>query len=90
VLANKLLPWRREAGLPGIATTILHATMAGSALKRQQNLEQNLADLYLKINVESVGMFQFEARDHATQLGYEEAIGPLKAWVAASPKTRSR
>jgi predicted acylesterase/phospholipase RssA len=84
VLANKLLPWREPTALPGIASTILRATFAGSALKRQQALEQNLADVYLHINVEAVGMFQFDARDQAAQLGYEGAIEPLKAWAAES------
>jgi predicted acylesterase/phospholipase RssA len=81
VLWNKLLPWREGPALPGIASTIMQATLAGSALKRQQNLEQNLADVYLNIDVEAVGMFQFEAREQAAQLGYDAVIEPLKAWA---------
>ena len=80
VLANKLLPWRRATAVPGIASTILQATVAGSALKRQQMLEQNLADVYLNINVQGVGMLQFDAQEEAAQLGYDGAIEPLRAW----------
>ncbi|MCB1679244.1 MAG: cyclic nucleotide-binding domain-containing protein [Halioglobus sp.] len=81
VLANKLLPWREPPALPGIASTIMRATFAGSSLKRQQALEQNLADVYLHIDVEAVGMFKFEAREQAAQLGYDGAIAPLRAWA---------
>jgi predicted acylesterase/phospholipase RssA len=81
VLANKLLPWREASAVPGMASTILQATVAGSELKRQQILEQNLADVYLNINVEGVGMLQFDARDEAAQLGYDGAIEPLRAWA---------
>ena len=81
VLANKLLPWREAPAVPGMASTIMQATVAGSALKRQQILEQNLADVYLNINVEDIGMLQFDARDEAAQLGYDGAIEPLRAWA---------
>lgn len=80
VLADKLLPWRKSVAVPGIASTILQATVAGSALKRQQVLEQKLVDLYLNINVESVGALQFDAREQAAQLGYEGSIEPLQEW----------
>jgi len=83
VLVNKLLPWREPSAVPGIASTILRATLAGSALKRQQSLEQHLADVYLNINVEGVGLFQFDARDRAAQIGYEGTIEPLKRWAEA-------
>lgn len=80
VLANKLLPWGDGPALPGIASTIMQAMVAGSALKRQQSLEQNLADVYLNIDVEAVGMFQFDARELAARLGYEGAVAPLRSW----------
>jgi predicted acylesterase/phospholipase RssA/CRP-like cAMP-binding protein len=81
VLANKLLPWRKSIAVPGIASTILQATVAGSALKRQQMLEQKLADVYININVEGVGALQFDAREQAAQFGYDGAIEPLQGWA---------
>ena len=81
MLLHRLLPWREATPVPGIAGTILQATVAGSALKRQQMLEQKLADVYLNIDVKSVGLLQFDAREEASQLGYAAAIEPLRAWA---------
>jgi predicted acylesterase/phospholipase RssA len=81
VLVNKLLPWRQATDLPAIGNTILQATVAGSALKRQQILDQKLADVYLNIDLTAVGMLQFDAQDLAAQLGYDGSIEPLRAWA---------
>jgi len=84
LLLGRLLPWRKTQSAPSIATTMLQSMVAGSALKRQQILEQGLADVYLNINVKGVGMLQFDAQDRAAQLGYDSAIGPLRAWADRS------
>jgi predicted acylesterase/phospholipase RssA/CRP-like cAMP-binding protein len=81
VLVNKLLRWRQAAAVPGIANTILQATVTGSALKRQQILDQNLADVYLNIDLTAIGMLQFEAQDQAAKLGYDGSIKPLRDWA---------
>ena len=81
VLVNKLLPWRQATDMPAIANTLLQATVTGSALKRQQNLDQKLADVYLNIDLTAVGMLQFDAQELAAQLGYEGSIKPLRAWA---------
>jgi predicted acylesterase/phospholipase RssA/CRP-like cAMP-binding protein len=81
LLTDKLLPWRSALPVPGMANTILQATTAGSTLKRQQMLDQSLADLYLNINVEGVGMLQFAAQDTAAAQGYTQALDPLREWL---------
>ena len=80
LLMNRMLPWLRAPAVPGIATTMMQSMVAGSSLKRQQILEQGLADVYLNINVVGVGMLQFDAQDRAAKMGYEGAIEHLRAW----------
>jgi NTE family protein len=79
-LASRI--WHRggRGESPGIATTIMDSLVLGSSLKRQQNLERGLADLYLNLHLEGVGILQFDAQEEAAQLGYEGAIAPLRQW----------
>ena len=82
VLAGKLVTGDESGSAPGIAATMMQSMVVGSALKRQQVLEQGLADLYLNVQVKGVGLLQFEAQAQAAQLGYESALEPLRAWAA--------
>jgi predicted acylesterase/phospholipase RssA/CRP-like cAMP-binding protein len=82
LLMNRLLPWQKASAVPGIAAIILQSMVAGSALKRQQILEQQLADVYLNINVEGVGLLQFDAQNRAAQIGYDAVIEPLRSFAA--------
>jgi hypothetical protein len=83
VLAGKLVTGDESGSAPGIAATMMQSMVVGSALKRQQILEQGLADLYLNVQVKGVGLLQFEAQAQAqaAQLGYESALEPLRAWA---------
>lgn len=81
LLLNRLLPWREPFPVPGMAAILLQSMVAGSASKRQQILEQGLADVYLNINVGGVGMLQFEAQDRTAQIGYDSVIEPLRRFA---------
>lgn len=80
LLAGRL--WRRMArtGSPGIVQTIMDSLVVGSSLNRHQNLQRGLADLYLNLHLEGIGILQFEAQGEAAQLGYEGAIEQLRQW----------
>lgn len=82
LLLNRVLPWRKPLPVPGMAAILLQSMVAGSASKRQQILEQGLADVYLNINVEGVGMLQFEAQSRAARIGYDAVIEPLRRFAA--------
>jgi len=58
----------------------MQSMMVGSDFFREGLLEQGLADIYLKIDVEGIGMLQFEAVQAAADIGYEASIGPLREW----------
>lgn len=86
LLIQRLLPWLKAPSVPSLGSTIMQAMVAGSALKRQQIIEQNQADLYLNIHVKGVGMLQFEAQSKATKIGYEASFDRLKAHFKSSDK----
>ncbi|KXI28450.1 cyclic nucleotide-binding domain-containing protein [Paraglaciecola hydrolytica] len=88
LLTQRFFPWLKAPSVPSIGSTIMQAMVAGSALKRQQIIDQQQADLYLNIHVKGVGMLQFEAQAKATQIGYEASRERLKSYFeTASAKT---
>jgi predicted acylesterase/phospholipase RssA/CRP-like cAMP-binding protein len=86
LLMQRVLPWLKAPSVPSMGSTIMQAMVAGSALKRQQIIEQKQADLYLNIHVKGVGMLQFEAQSKATKIGYEASFDRLKAHFQSSDK----
>lgn len=83
LLVQRLLPWLKAPSVPSLGSTIMQAMVAGSALKRQQIINQQQADLYLNIHVKGVGMLQFEAQAKATKIGYEASLEKLKTHFKA-------
>jgi predicted acylesterase/phospholipase RssA/CRP-like cAMP-binding protein len=86
LLIQRLLPWLKAPSVPSLSSTIMQAMVAGSALKRQQIIEQEQADLYLNIHVRGVGMLQFDAQAKASKIGYEASIKRLRAHFKSSDK----
>lgn len=82
LLAGRFRRRGARGGSPGIVQTIMDSLVVGSSLNRQQNLERGLANLYLNLHLEGIGILQFDAQDEAAQLGYEGAIAPLRQWQA--------
>ncbi|GAC18951.1 cyclic nucleotide-binding domain-containing protein [Paraglaciecola arctica] len=84
LLIQRLFPWLKAPSVPSLGSTIMQAMVAGSALKRQQIIEQKQADLYLNIHVKGVGMLQFDAQAKATKIGYKGSFDRLKAHFKSS------
>ena len=80
---NWALAWDRIAGrrrkyrVPSLMSMLTTATMLSSAA-REQNAE-GLADLELRIHLPSVGMLDWQAFDHAVNVGYRHASKVLEA-----------
>jgi predicted acylesterase/phospholipase RssA/CRP-like cAMP-binding protein len=83
LLADRLLPWRRAAPVPGIAATILLSQVVAAGAARQRMLDEKLADFYLNVHVRGVGLLAFEQVERGARVGYEESIGPLGEWAAS-------
>lgn len=81
VLRSRLFPWRKSIQMPSIAGTILRSMAIGSDLAREKSLENQLADLYINIDVRGVSMLEFEAVERAESIGYEKTIRRLEEWA---------
>jgi predicted acylesterase/phospholipase RssA/CRP-like cAMP-binding protein len=84
LLADRFLPGRRAAPVPGIGVTLLQSQVVGASRARQRMLELGLADFYLNIHVKGVGMLAFDKVDRAERVGYEESFAPLRDWASSS------
>ena len=84
-LLARLLPGLKTPQTPGLANVIMQSMMVGSSHSRVRLLEQDHADFYQNIHVHDVALLQFEALERAAAVGYEESIGPLRAWAASQP-----
>ena len=80
---NWALAWDRIAGrrrkyrVPSLMSMLTTATMLSSAAREQS--AEGLADLELRIHLPSVGMLDWQAFDHAVNVGYRHASKVLEA-----------
>lgn len=82
-ILGKIMPWRKSTKAPPIASILMQSTMVGSSLARERVLQMGLADHYLNISVQGIGLLQFEAVEKAAMIGYEQSIDPVREWVAS-------
>jgi len=75
-----LNPFGKRILLPDIFSIIQRAGQIGCVQARQQMLDQNLADLYLRPPVEQFEIMDFDAVDQTARIGYEFAHPQLSPW----------
>jgi predicted acylesterase/phospholipase RssA/CRP-like cAMP-binding protein len=88
LLARRLSPFSRRQRGPGIVGLLLRSTELGCIAVRNQT--QQLADLYLRLPLETFGMLEFGAIEAIVQRGYEASLEPLTAWQEARGNSTGR
>jgi predicted acylesterase/phospholipase RssA/CRP-like cAMP-binding protein len=73
-------PFGKRIQLPDIFSIIQRAGQIGCVQARQQMIDQNLADLYLRPPVEPFEIMDFDAVDQTARIGYEFAHPQLSHW----------
>jgi predicted acylesterase/phospholipase RssA len=86
----RILPWQRSPDAPTIGTTLLRSMLVGADSTRQRLLREKLADLYINVRMSGVGLLDFEAIEPIQQLGYEQGLEALKAWLDGKDETWRR
>jgi predicted acylesterase/phospholipase RssA/CRP-like cAMP-binding protein len=66
---------------PGIADTLVKATVAASAQERNRMLEAGTADLYLPLDLRGVGTLAFDDLDPIVRRGHEQALPMIREWA---------
>ena len=55
--------------------------LVGADSTRQRLLREKLADLYINVGMSGVGLLDFDAIEPIQQLGYEQGLEALQAWL---------
>ncbi len=82
-LRRRLTPWRKKSALPTLTATVLRSIVVGADRTRRKMLDDDLADLYINIDVSGVRMMQFDAVDEVAAIGYHKSVGLLEDWLEA-------
>jgi predicted acylesterase/phospholipase RssA/CRP-like cAMP-binding protein len=80
VMGSRLLPWFKAIRVPTLGSTILASMTIGSASSLRSMLDDQLADIYLSINVRGVSMLKFKNLERIADIGYRQSIKPLRKW----------
>lgn len=72
---------RRRPPLPGLATTMMLAMLAGANQARDRTVDAGLADLYLRLDLPRCGLLEFDAAETIMAAGYEAAVEPIAQWL---------
>ena len=89
VLAGRFLPWKKKVGAPPLSATVLRSIVVGADRVRRKMLDEQLADLYLNIDVSGIGMLQFDAVDEVAEVGYRKTYPDLERWLERGGLERS-
>ena len=84
LLARRLLAGRKAAAPPSIATTLVHAMIAGSSRERDRIVAEGLSDLHLDLELPRCGLLEFDAAERIIAAGYQAAAPRVRAWAATS------
>lgn len=82
IALNRINPWTRRIEMPDIVSVLQRAGALGSIYNRQQLLEGDLADLYLRPPVEQFEILDFSVADEAVEIGYRYGVDAIGAWTS--------
>ena len=77
---NRVRPGAKRR-YPGIADTLVRATVAASAQERNRLVEAGAADLYLPLDLRGVAPLDFDDVEPIVQRGYDQALPQIRDWV---------
>lgn len=69
---------RRPTSFPGIASTVMSSMLIGSSQAKKETIEA--VDLYLSLELDDVGLLNFENHREVAQRGYDLAGPAIAAW----------
>ena len=72
---------RGQDNYPTIASTIIRSLLVAASRQRDGVLASGHVDLYVLMNMEDVGLLDFEQVPQVAAAGYEAALPQVRAWV---------
>ena len=86
-LLSRLRPRRSRPRIPLLSGVLMQTLFVGSKPRSAENAER--ADLCLSVELPRVSFLDFRPLGAVSQMGYDQAIGPVRAWAAAQPDLRT-
>lgn len=86
VLLRSLNPFEKKIKSPAIGAVIMQSVILGSSIARKRDLKLGAADYYQNIQVNKVGLLDFDKVEPVAKLGYEACIEPIRDWLEQEQK----
>lgn len=74
---------RKRSPYPGVASVLMRTMITGSEGRRTAMRTDGTADLYLDIEMQGVGLLEFDKMTPVVERGYVAALPRLQEWLAA-------
>ena len=74
---------RKHSPYPGVASVLMRTMITGSEGRRATMRTDGTADLYLDIEMQGVGLLEFDKMTRVVERGYAAALPRLQEWLAA-------
>lgn len=71
-----------ESPYPGVGSVLVRTMITGSERRRRAMKADGTVDLYLELEMEGVGLLEFDRMHHVIQRGYEAARPQIVEWLA--------
>ena len=78
---NRINPFTNRLSMPGIISIIHRAGALGSISNRQQLIDEDIADLYLRPPVGQFDILDVTVADEAMEIGYTYSLPRLRSWT---------
>lgn len=69
---------------PGLASVLVRSVLVGSMQERDRVVDEAIADLFLSLNLEGVGLLDFDDPEPVIRMGYEAALPQIESWLQSS------
>jgi predicted acylesterase/phospholipase RssA len=70
-----------ENSYPGVGSVLVRTMITGSERRRRAMQVDGTADLYLELEMDGVGLLEFDRMNHVMQRGYDAARPQLERWL---------
>ena len=86
---SRMSPFAKSIEIPDIVSIINRAGVLGSIQQRQQLIDRNLVDLYLRPPLGDFKILDFSVADEAFEIGYTYGVTEIAAWTKRGRRPES-
>ena len=71
-----------DSSYPGVGSVLVRTMITGSERRRRAMKADRTADLYLELEMDGIGLLEFDRMNHVMQRGYDAARPQIEQWMA--------